>query len=94
MLKSYDKAREIAKKYDSNCLANRFNRAVNIVHLDGTNLFFTCAFLKKIEIEDNTFIAVFSEHTGIYIFLKEDLRRCCQYDRSEAEIETIGGESA
>jgi hypothetical protein len=67
----YKKAEAIARAYDDQLTADnsRFNNAVQIIHEEGTVLFYRSAFLMTWK----EWIFVFAEHHGYSIHHKEDL---------------------
>ena len=50
------------------------NECVEIYHSDGTIYRFECAFVRKLWVRNNKYIAVFTEHQGNHVFAYDDLQ--------------------
>jgi hypothetical protein len=83
-----NEARDIMVKHNKTIQTNdpRFNRIVLLVHQEGETCFFTRAFLMNV---DDEWIAVFTEHCGINLLNRGDLKFINQYKPIDA-VEKIG----
>jgi hypothetical protein len=79
--------RKFVEQIDANIKATdpRLNRTVRIVHEEGTELLFECAFLLKYL----NWIIIITEHHGFHFYPEDDLYAYAQYER--LEIEEIDG---
>ncbi len=73
--KKLKKAEERAKDISNTLVAGDFSgKKVNIVHDDGSKFNFKYAFLKKITIDNEEFICVFTEHHGVWVWYGEEIK--------------------
>lgn len=83
----YREIRKLVEKYDEKLLATdkRFRKAVQIIHEEGTTLFFENAFLMKKTVKydkgETVWIIIFTEHHGFHIYHKDDLYSYFEYER-------------
>jgi hypothetical protein len=78
----------LAAKIDSELLATdvRFQRAVQVIHVEGTQLFYKWAFVEK----HKGWFVVFTEHHSFHCFPEEDVQ-VFQYGE-QVDIKRIGGD--
>lgn len=79
----FKQMRKWVEKFDSTIKATdpRWNHMVRILHEEGTELIFECAFLLKY----NGWIIVITEHHGSHFYPEDDLYAYMQYKRVEVE---------
>jgi hypothetical protein len=89
---TYKKIEKIVQEYDSKLKATHkgFRNAVHIIHEEGTVLFYQNAFLRKIiDVADDSWIIVFTEHHGYHIYHSTDLDCFIEYTRSYEKVKIL-----
>jgi len=103
MGKPMRRAWEVAKNYDKNLRADdcKFNRAVQIIHEEGTTYFFHSAFLmtwkdpatqhdpKNAAERQGEWLIVFTEHQGFHVFSYDELLGYAEFERLHGKIPAI-----
>jgi len=76
------KVHDEALKRDAKLRADddRFNNYVQIIHEDGSAMFFHYAFLESW----GDWLMCFTEHNGLHVFPKCDLERWAEFERTKA----------